>query len=265
MKKIARQVIPQKSRKRIRLMKSAGVNSLRLALKVFSEVTRWKYLQKKTLNTADLPVFEFSPHDLQRCLINSYPSRKFILEGDWDTTGSGPIAEVREITYSTVKEIFVGNIPYTKTAQYKKMIKAIELYRAGEVANPAAAGGYWCRSHDDVHEYFAKLHRAYDSIKTHGYKKQSVIQKENPGDIKKDEDEIQVLLDRNGDIVLGFGGTHRTIITQILQVEKVYVKLRGVHKEFIDELSTKKDINLEMALKNHLKLLYKPRVRVIQK
>lgn len=251
MKAILRKILSEKQKVQLRNIYDQSTNTIRLNFKQFGKLTGWKALQMQTLRTQDFPVFHISPHKIQRCLKNPYPKNHFLFRGNWDTEGAGPINEVRNLTHTTVHQMFAENRDYRKTPQYVKMKKAIELYEKREISSPAKRGGYWCMNMEDVDEYFSKLKRAYTSIQRSGYKKQAEVNRENPGDIKKAADEIQVLLDREGNIVLGFGGTHRTIIAQILEVKKVYVTLRGVHHNFAERLAKNSNLYLQDAIENH--------------
>ena len=95
-------------------------------------------------------------------------------------------------------------------------------------------GGYWCKSHEDVDEYFSRLIRAYESIKLAGYKSQSELVAASSGDVRKLSDEIRIFIGREGEFILGTGGTHRVLIAQMLGVERVSVRLVGVHERFLD-------------------------------
>lgn len=256
MKAILRKIISENQKVQLRKMYNKSSNIIRLSSKKIGEATGWKALQKKTLRTQDFPIFQISPDKIRHCLKNPYPKAHFVFKGNWDTEGSGPIKEVRNSTYTTIHQIFVEDRDYRKTPQYEKMKKAIDLYEKREISSPAKKGGYWCMNMEDVDEYFSKLKRAYTSIERSGYKRQAEVNKENPGDIKKAADEIQVLLDREGNIILGFGGTHRTIIAQILEVKMVYITLRGVHHDFVDHLIKNTDLSLQDAIENHLVTQY---------
>lgn len=258
-KQLVKKVVPKTRRSKIHQSEAKLKNIARLSLKSLSENINWKGLQKKTLNSKDFPIFEVSPHKLQWCPKEIYPKSNFVVNGDWDINGSGPISEVRKITFDTVHDIFSRGVSYKETVQYKQMKKAVDLYQKGGISRASKAGGYWCKSYEDIDEYFQKLQRAYSNIKKIGYKKQCEVSIVNPEDVIKSQDEIQVVLDRNGEIMLGFGGTHRTIITQILDLEQVYVRLVGVHEKFIDDLALNTHTNLTTAIIQHLQLLKVPK------
>lgn len=217
---------PQSLRTKGRVLKYKIKNSTRLLVKRFSELLGWEKLQIKTTDPADLPLLAISPDSLKTCLRKDQSFNSFIEGGDWDIRGVGPISSLREVLYTTVQDIFINDKSYKETAQYKLMKETVDLYQQGESVNIP----YYCKTYRDIDEYFLRLERTYESMKREGYKKQSEIKKESPGDVVKPNDEIIVVIDRNGNPVLGFGGTHRTLIAQILGLKKIYVRIDAIHQ-----------------------------------
>ena len=170
----------------------------------------------------------FDPASIRQAVLAAPPGR-FVKEGEWDVDGVGPMEDVRKLQMQTVRMIFADGAPYQETPQYRRMMEGVRMYDEGE-RDPLVHGAYWCTSGADVDEYFHTLARAFDDIKAHGYMTQSELHARRPGDVRRGgEDEIQLLVDRRGQLVLGMGGTHRLTMVKILGLERVPGQVMGVH------------------------------------
>ena len=174
-----------------------------------------------------------NPQLITDCLMREVDYKSFVWKGNWDVDAIAPLSRARPEVYSAVYDIFVNNKSYTLTRQYREMIYAVDLYLLGKTDNPAAFGAYWCRSHEDVGEYFGKLIRAYHSIKEEGYRSQKEIALMRPDDSRGESDEIQIVIGRFGELILANGGTHRTLIAKILSIPTVPVRIMAVHEQFL--------------------------------
>ena len=157
----------------------------------------------------------------------NFNSKLFILDGDWDQTGTKSI-DYTAGTAKTIHQLFVEEKPHFETVQYKRMKEAIESGHP----EPKKLGAYWCKTIEDIDEYFTRLIKAYKQIKAEGYKSQGELAAENPGTVDNLKDEILLYIDRNGELILGRGGTHRFFIAKLLALPSVPGLLMGVHKQW---------------------------------
>ncbi|MBN2735008.1 MAG: hypothetical protein JXQ82_09160 [Methanomicrobiaceae archaeon] len=155
---------------------------------------------------------------------------RFVLDGDWDICCT-PLRDtskknLRQTTIVTINQLFVDKIDYKKCDQYLEMRELIEK---GEPA-------YWCKSIKDIDEYFNILYSLYDSLKNNQYRTQEELKASDLTKVDKRQhnsiDEIRISVGREGDLILGMGGTHRVLIADLLDFEAVPVIIEGVHIEW---------------------------------
>jgi len=191
-----------------------------LLLLVATELTRWRICPEKW-RRIPTPVANRVLSDARlifvrtetiryawRWIGKTLGSRYFVLDGDWDEERD-PLEP-----HKTIEELFVRGIPYRATEQYAYMMKNM---RAGWYG-----GSYWCKTPEEIDAYFERLVKAYADIHDHGYKTQKELGL--PG-----EDEILVVINREGDLMLGPGGTHRLDIARRLGIDVLPVLVYGVH------------------------------------
>nr|WP_297456571.1 hypothetical protein [uncultured Halomonas sp.] len=226
------------------------LKTIRKPLFSISEFVSAKRLQKRLLHPEDLDSFIVDPRLITSCIRRGAKKRFFISAGDWDINDVGLISELRPVIFSTVHAMFTHGVHYKNTEQYVEMIKTINSSPAGEVRTSPSFGAYWCKSQEDIDEYFRKLIRAYESIKRDGYRSQAQIAEDRPEDSRNLSDEILVFIGRNGDLILGNGGTHRVIMAQSLGLEKVHVRISGIHEGFLGDIpGWKGSVRNELATK----------------
>ena len=139
----------------------------------------------------------------------------YIQSGDWD------LKERKLQIHPTIKEIFIDKVPYQETQQYKNMQEAIKNKDYGK--------GYWCRTQEDIDNYFKKLILAYHSIKKDGYKTQEELRKEDKTRHYDKINEIRVSIDRKGNYILENTGSHRLAIAKLLKIRKIPVIVVRMH------------------------------------
>ena len=137
---------------------------------------------------------------------SNYP--QFIRGGRWDTQRE-PLT-----TEEAIDDIFVRQIPYQETAQYRYMLTQI-------------GGGHipWnCSSSAEVDQYFTRMITVYNEIASHGYKTQGEL----GGDILL---ELGVVIDRNGTILFDdhAQGHHRISMVKLLNLSEVPVRVTRIH------------------------------------
>lgn len=149
-----------------------------------------------------------------------------ILAGNWDkikwSLKEDRPENPRALTLKTIKQLFIENKPYKECEQY--------IYMKTQIEQGLYQNAYWCMTMADVDNYFNILLKTYDDIKNNGYKSQKEIIDSTP---HVSYDEIQIFIDRNGEMILGFRGTHRILIVDLLKLQEVPAILSGVHREWM--------------------------------
>jgi hypothetical protein len=140
---------------------------------------------------------------------STWRDRGRVLDGDWDLNiNERPIHETQ--FYSAYKMRLKSNTPWSETAYYHRIVKAID---SGEVQ--------WnCRNvkeFDVKCEYWDSVFR---SIRDEGYR--------NTGD-----DEVSVNIDRHGRLLLN-DGFHRLVFCKLLNVPKIPIAVVIRHKKWLD-------------------------------
>ena len=212
----------------------------RRALLYLAELCGRVDLQRRWLNANDLPLVDIDPRRIARCVTRSGLSRELISEGDWDLSHVAPLCQARLNETAAVEDIFAHDRHFRETAQYAQMHQAVARYRSGECTDPAQQGAYWCRSEEDIARYFETLSRAYHGIRRHGYKTQQELARQHPDESRHPDDEMQVLITRDGEVVLGYGGSHRLAIVQLLGLASVPVRVVALHPRWLDHFRQRK-------------------------
>jgi len=140
-------------------------------------------------------------------------SGRFVADGDWDLERT-PFKMV-----SSVVEIFVDDVPPQETEEYKKTL--------GRVEDRDLVWTRGFRTKQDVDDYFAQLVAVYNDIQTNGFRTQKELGYDGA-------DEIRVCIDRNGDLNIFGGGTHRLSIALLLELDTVPVLVKRVHTRWVD-------------------------------
>lgn len=133
------------------------------------------------------------------------------------------------IPHPTVRALWVEGIDYRETEQYKTMIAAVDAYLSGECDDPKRRGAYWCRSREDVDEYFRILIKAYENIRDHGYRSQLELG-------QRIGDELRILIDRTGKPVFHASrANHRFSICRLLDIPEVPVHIVAIDTDWLRE------------------------------
>ncbi len=88
---------------------------------------------------------------------------------------------------------------------------------------------------NEFKKYLLEKDQLYENIKNNGYKsyRETSI---------RPEDEIEVIVSREGEIIKSFNGQHRLAIAKILDIKEVPVIVNVWHKEYIDWVKKKYDL-----------------------
>jgi len=122
--------------------------------------------------------------------------------------------------HKAVVDMFENGVLFSDTEQYKAMVTKIN----------AGGKAYWCESKEDVDMYFAELIETYNSMKSNGYRRTEHRASGSVDWHGAYPNEILVSIDRNGQMYLERGGTHRLSIARLLNLDEVYV---AVIREYV--------------------------------
>lgn len=145
--------------------------------------------------------------------------------------------------------MFVNKKSYKLTPQFDNMVKQV---KRGQRA-------YYCETAEDVHHYFQNLEKAYQSISTDGYLLQKELKEKDeslidPRNRERYLDEIQVVIYGNGDMLLGWAGTHRLLIARILELDRVPGLVKYVDEEWAEKVFNESNTkNLQKAIEAKIK------------
>ena len=144
--------------------------------------------------------------------VKRHPSRNlhgvFVADGDWDLRRD-PF-DVLPI----VREVLSPEGSIEDTEHYRKMQR--------KVASRDLRWTKGIRSEADLESHFRELVRVVEAIRDEGFMTQAELG--NP-----ESDEIRVCIDREGNLCVFGGGTHRLSAAKLLGLEAVPVHLKRVH------------------------------------
>lgn len=138
----------------------------------------------------------------------------------------------------SVQQLFVEKMDYKQTDQYIEMKEYIESGQYGS--------NYMCQTLEEVDQYFKELQEAYKTIKEQGLKTQKEL-----GQLGYDE--VKVMIDRTGNVLLGAGGNHRFAIAKLLKIQKIPVLVDTVHYNWAKECILKYGGSFSNAMKQGLR------------
>jgi len=160
------------------------------------------------------------------------PAGRWAHTDDWDSEMVHTLPSIFEKvpkgikkwdTHQTIRKMFLKKKKFRKTPQYKNMV-----FRVKEgIIFPQG-----CRTIEDVDNYFRQLKKSFKSMKRKGYLTQKQLG--NPS-----VEEIRLHLTRNGELCLGTGGNHRIRMAELLGITYIPFFLRGIHINWIINLSQK--------------------------
>lgn len=136
---------------------------------------------------------------------------RFVVGGDWDRT-------VRPFEpRDSVLQLLAGVAP-EQTTEYQRIARWIT---AGDLRWTRG-----CRTLEELDRYFDELVTCLESIRSRGYRTQQQLG--NDGG-----DEIRVCIDRDGQLSVFGGGTHRLTVALALGLPEVPVTLKRVHATWV--------------------------------
>ncbi len=164
-------------------------------------------------------------------------NKGFVSKGDWDIDYKAPIDQYikKHRSCKTITQLFINNLDYKETDQYLRMREKIS-------SGLSSKGSH---SFMDIDRYFKDLLNAYHDIKLNGYKDHKIL----GNSMSK---EVNVYIDRQGDLIIGSEGNHRLMIAKILNIDSIPVVVKGVHYEWASKCFEKYSGSLRQAISRGL-------------
>lgn len=153
-----------------------------------------------------------------------YKDKEKIFTQDWDLTQNLMKFEERNC-YKAYYQHFIEGKEWKETEFYQTVLHQMEngMFKWG------------CSSEGEFMERCKELNKLYEDIKKNGFKTQKILGKERilkHGGIRELEDEIQVAINRNGDLIY-YSGQNRLSIAKVLNLNRVPVKIYRRHKKWM--------------------------------
>ena len=142
----------------------------------------------------------------------------------------------RSCVHNTVRDLFIEGKDSKETSQHKRMMQALSI----------GTTLYDCQTEEDVNRYFEHLDKAYQSIKSEGYKSQVELR-------KSPRDETRIHISENGSLCLGSNGNHRFRIAELLDIKEIPCNIYGVNINWLVSLSEQSKLPPHLALLNWMK------------
>ena len=152
-----------------------------------------------------------------------YTGKLFIK--DWDLTQNLMKFEER-MSYKAYYQHFIEGKEWQETEFYQVILNQMRvgMFRWG------------CSSEDEFMKRCKELNKLYEDIKKNGFKTQKMLGKgrilKHKG-IRELEDEIQVVINRNGNLIF-YDGQNRLAIAKILDLDKIPFKVIHRHEKWIE-------------------------------
>ena len=113
--------------------------------------------------------------------------------------------------------------------------------------NPTTKQHKILNTYEAIDSYFERFINLYNSIKEKGVLKADNFKKEI------ENKAIGIAVNSNGEILKLPGAQHRVVISKILNLEKIPVEIRLIHKEYIEKIMNLYNLNYDGAI---LKIVY---------
>ncbi len=148
-------------------------------------------------------------------------STPFIYNFDWDEKNELlSNFEKEDPTYNTCRELFIENLEIKKCQEFYFFKEQIRKF--GIIKN--------CKNEDDIILYFKELLKVFENIKKNGLKKIT-------------EHNIELMVDRNNNLVKINKGNHRFFISRILKLKSIPAEIKVIHSNCIENRMNNNDLN----------------------
>ncbi len=153
-----------------------------------------------------------------------YKDKEKVFIQDWDLIQNLMKFEEKNC-YKAYYQHFIEGKEWKETEFYQTVINQIE----------AGIFKWGCSSEEEFLKRCTELNKLYEDIKKNGFNAQKMLDKERMlkhGGIRELEDEIEVAINRNGDLIY-YDGQNRLSIAKILNLNQIPVKIYRRHKKWM--------------------------------
>lgn len=183
----------------------------------------------------ELTALTVSPHAVQRYVKDSDVQRKFFIwQGNWDLRSPSLNKHYR---YRLMADIWHHRNNLRQSQTYQDLLSRI---RKGEPVQRLNKGLH-INTPQKALAFVEQQLELFDSLASQGVRPELA------------KDEINVAIGRNGEIIKANSGRKRLIAAQLLELDRVPVRIAYIHRDFIDRhlaSSASQDQALMSALRN---------------
>lgn len=162
----------------------------------------------------------------------------FFGDGNWENISSDI---TKSIVYKELLDLKNVNMDYKSSKHYLSYVQKMDKN------NPTTKQHKILNTHEAIDSYFERFINLYNSIKEKGVLEANNFKKE------KENKAIGIAVNSDGKIVKLPGAQHRVVISKILNLEKIPVEIRLIHKEYIEKIMNLYNLNYDEAI---LKIVY---------
>ena len=162
----------------------------------------------------------------------------FFGDGNWENISSDIS---KSIVYKELLDLKNVNMDYKSSKHYLSYVQRMNKN------NPTTKQHKILNTYQAIDSYFERFINLYNSIKEKGVLKADNFKKE------KENKAIGIAVNSNGEILKLPGAQHRVVISKILNLEKIPVEIRLIHKEYIEKIMNLYNLNYDGAI---LKIVY---------
>lgn len=162
----------------------------------------------------------------------------FFGDGNWENISSDIS---KSIVYKELLDLKNVNMDYKSSKHYLSYVQKMNKN------NPTTKQHKILNTYKSIDSYFERFINLYNSIKEKGVLKADNFKKE------KENKAIGIAVNSNGEILKLPGAQHRVVISKILNLEKIPVEIRLIHKEYIEKIMNLYNLNYDGAI---LKIVY---------
>ena len=135
--------------------------------------------------------------------------------------------------YIFMKELHDFDLDYQKTQWYSQLKKKID--KGKSVAMPVK--GYHISNHQQLHDYCLDYVSLLESMRAYGYLPE------------KGKDELRAIIGPDGQLIKSSKGRHRLAAAQIAGVESIPVRVKHIHKKWINTQQCCNQANISLKQK----------------
>jgi len=194
-------------------------------------IIKWLYLRNKRYSDASVSkIINIDPNCVEYETLtkvgHTLNEPGSVYAGRWDKARS---EFHQRYKVHSLRRYFQDNVSWTETEYYTRKRSSISKNE-------------WrgCATEEELLQFLERIDNLYDRIKSDGYKTQKELLEQSPEETKKlnndapspELNEIGVNIGRNGEFLWQYGGQHRLCIAQLLDLDKVPVRVLTRHEQW---------------------------------